>query len=179
MVDATIITFLIVCGLVGFLSGFVWQAVRLVSVVLSIWLGRAYGYVVSDYLLLRGVQLSGFERFLLCPVGVFLVSLMACYMVAYLFRRPIDAAKPQTADRWVGAFFGLAKGVLLIGVAALIAVHGGGRDTGLRRAVGDSMLARGTAFAVFLVQSAARDALPPDVQEGIPRTDAFIWPEVS
>lgn len=173
MLDISILLFLAVCAILGFWTGFVWQVIRLAGVVFAIYVGLLYGSVVARYLRAVGIELGATARNVLCPLGVTVLALLVCYLIAFLFRGAINTIKPEKADRVAGALFGLIKGALLVGVVSLVTVRGGGEGSRWRAHLVRSDLARATAYGVHVAEA----ILPAGLKKRIPGGGAFDWPE--
>lgn len=61
-------------------------------------------------------------RYALAFVGVFVVSVFAASLLAWLLRKLVDGTGLRPADRALGALFGLARGVLVLLVLTVV-VH--------------------------------------------------------
>jgi uncharacterized membrane protein required for colicin V production len=177
MVSALIIVFLVICAALGYVTGFVWQAIRLTSVIACIWVAAAFSGDIAAFVEDVGEPLSPWVREFVVPLAVFIVALLGCYLVGFLFRGVINALTPKVADRFAGAFFGVLKGALVAGMVVLLAVHRGSEGSELHRAMARSIVAKGTAFAVYKVGSVAGYVLPSHFDESIRHHlgDRFEW----
>lgn len=144
-VDIIVIALVLVSMGIGFMTGFVWQFVRIASLVVSIWISWVYHPVVAESL---SSGLSQPVRRIIGAFVVFLAALMVFYLLAFLFRDVINALKPELPDRILGAGFGLLKAGLLIGVAAFLTVHYLGPDNPVRTHVQSSKSAMATVTCV-------------------------------
>ncbi|MBA7698824.1 hypothetical protein ES703_107506 [subsurface metagenome] len=100
VVDLAVILLLLLSAAIGFWTGFVWQIIRLVSVVVCIWVTVAYSPVVAESL---SSEVSYGARMLGSFVGVGLAALLVCYLLTFLVRDFINAIKPEMPDRILGA----------------------------------------------------------------------------
>jgi membrane protein required for colicin V production len=144
-VDLVILGLLLGFAALGFWSGFVWQIVRLVSLGVCTWVTFLYAPTVATYV---GGWMGEAVRVLGSALGVFMSSLLVCYLVAYLFRDTINALRPKVTDRILGAALGLCKGALLIGLFAFLILHGADRESALRKRVADSRAASAMSVCV-------------------------------
>lgn len=147
-VDIAVIVLLLVSAGMGYWTGFVWQLIRILSVAISIWVSWVYHPVIAGLL---GARLSGPAARVTSALGVFVVCLLACYLLAFLFRRVINTLRRESPARVLGAVFGLAKGALLIGVIAFGILQYAGEDNPLRVHVARSAGARCLARSVGAV----------------------------
>ena len=143
--DAVVLAVVVLSAGVGFLSGFVWQILRMVSVVVAFWVaarfhGALAGHVAGD--------VADPARLALSFAGLFVAVVVAGYLLMLLIREPVNAMKPEPADRILGAFFGVLKGLLICGVVALTLLHYGGEHTAARKLVRGSVSATFTARCV-------------------------------
>jgi len=144
-VDGAVAGLLLLAAVLGFVSGFVWQVLRLTGVIVSIWVTYAYYPIVAESL---APHFSEGTRLALSAVGVFVACLLVCYLLAFLFRDVVNAIRPQMFDRVLGAGFGMFKGLLLVGLGALIILQHAAPQSSLRQSVTQSRSARLTAQCV-------------------------------
>ncbi len=120
LADMAMMVMLMVGLVVGFWTGLIWQILFLVSLVASLFVSYVYHPTVADFL---GAEPGDSVRIIGSAVGVFLASLLACYLVTFLFRGLINALKPQLADRIMGAAFGAVSGALVVGVVSFFVLQ--------------------------------------------------------
>ncbi|MCK4284250.1 MAG: CvpA family protein [Candidatus Brocadiae bacterium] len=144
-VDIGVILVLLVSFGIGYWTGFVWQVIRIVSLVASVWISVVYSPVVAESL--RGPLGPPLAR-VAAALGVFLAALMLFYLVGFLCRKLINAIKLDRPDRIMGALFGLAKGALLIGVIAFIILRYVDEDRAVYKHTAQSVVATFTARCV-------------------------------
>ncbi len=147
-IDVLIIGACLLGMVLGFWSGFVWQIVRIVSVVASLTLAWVFH---GDVARLLGSRFSEPARSIGGAVLIFVVSLVAFYILSFLFRRVLNALKLEMPDRILGALFGLAKVVLLVGGLAFAVLRYAEPRSALRRQVENSPSATVTARCVGAV----------------------------
>jgi uncharacterized membrane protein required for colicin V production len=109
-VDIAVLILVAVTAVIGFWTGFVWQVIRIVSLIASIWVALVYGPVVASFL---GTRVPPSVRGLVSVVAVFLAAMVVLFLVGYLFRDVVNALKPQLTDRILGAGFGALLGALV------------------------------------------------------------------
>ncbi len=144
-VDFGVILLLLVSLGIGYWTGFVWQLIRMVSLVAGIWISVVYSPVVAESL--RGPLGWPLAR-VAAALGVFLAVLMVFYLVGFLCRKLINAIKLEKPDRIMGALFGLAKGALLIGIVAFIILRYVDADRAVHKHTARSVVATFTARCV-------------------------------
>jgi membrane protein required for colicin V production len=112
--------------LLGFFRGFMREVISLAGWVAGIWLAFRFAVPLSDALPF------GEEWPLARTAGVALLIVVACVFAAafvgWLVRELVKAAKISAADRTLGGLFGLARGMLIVGLAVFLV-----RDTALYR----------------------------------------------
>ena len=143
--DVVVVEVLLVCAVVGYWTGFIWQVIRIVSVVAAFWIAAHFHTAVAGWL---GGWMNESTRMTISYVGVFLVALLATYVLMFFIRRPINALKPGKPDRALGAVLGTAKGLLLCGIIALGVLRFADEAGGPYRVVDGSTSARVLARCV-------------------------------
>jgi membrane protein required for colicin V production len=112
--------------LLGLLRGFMREMISLAGWIAGIWLAFRFAQVI-------GASLPfGQDWPLARTAAVALLIVVACVfaaaLVGWLVRELIKAAKLSAADRTLGGLFGVARGVLIVGLAVFLV-----RDTALYR----------------------------------------------
>lgn len=110
--------------LLGLLRGFMREMISLAGWIAGIWLAFRFAVPIAAALPLAQdwpLARTGAVALLIVVVCVFLAAL-----VGWLVRELIRAAKLSAADRTLGGFFGLARGLLIVGLAIFLV-----RDTAL------------------------------------------------
>ncbi|MGD2174445.1 MAG: CvpA family protein [Candidatus Brocadiaceae bacterium] len=141
--DILVIVCLLTSIALGFSSGFIWQILRIISVVISLWVAWIYHPVLADAL---SSDLSEPARQIGSAIAVFVGMLLLCYLISYLFRDMLNALKPQLPDRILGGVFGLVKGALLVGVLAFVVINYSSEESKVRRHVEESKAAMGMSM---------------------------------
>lgn len=110
----------------GFFRGFMREVISLAGWVAGIWLAFRFAVPLSE------VVPFGEDWPLARTAGVALLIVVACVFAAafvgWLVRELVKAAKLSAADRTLGGLFGLARGMLIVGLAVFLV-----RDTALYR----------------------------------------------
>ncbi|MCD6415818.1 MAG: CvpA family protein [Planctomycetes bacterium] len=138
-VDIVLVCLLLISMALGFWTGFLWQALRIVGVVVSFWVTWAYYPVLADAFELG---LGESTRRVVSMILLLLSMLLLCYFVSFLLRGVVDRIKPELPDRVLGAGFGLLKGALLAGVFASLVLQYAGQGSQVRWYVEQSAGAR-------------------------------------
>ena len=117
--DFAVIAVVALSTLLAFLRGVVRELIALASWVAAAVLALAFGDTVAT--MLPGLDASPAARQVLGYALVFIGVLVAGAAVAYLLSRLIRAAGLGFLDRFLGACFGLARGVALVVLFVLVA----------------------------------------------------------
>ncbi len=144
-VDLVVIAALLLGAGLGFWSGLVWQLLRILSVLLSLWAAWLLHPVVGGFV--PATVDEGTGRLVSAAV-IFAVALAACYAASFLLRGVVNALKPQLPDRVAGAVFGLIKAGLLVGVLAFLILRYADDESGIHRHVAASRGAQASAACV-------------------------------
>ena len=122
-------TFVAVAGasiLLGLLRGFMREVISLAGWIAGIWLAFRFAVPVSDALPVAPDW--PVARTAAVALLVVVACVFAAALVGWLVRELVKAAKLSSADRTLGGVFGLARGLLIIGLAVFLV-----RDTALYR----------------------------------------------
>lgn len=109
---------LLASGFVGFLRGFVREAVALLSWLVGLWVAWHFSYLVTP-LLGGDLALPGVREWVARAIVLFLVLLAGAGIgaaVSYLMNRASGLA---VMDRSLGTVFGLIRGVVIIGLLVI------------------------------------------------------------
>jgi membrane protein required for colicin V production len=155
--DVAVIAVLLASMGIGFWTGFVWQFIRIGSLAICILVTLLYSPLVADSL---DLEYSAAVKLQMSAVAVFATTMTVSYLVAYLLRDVVNALKPQTTDRILGAAFGLVRGALLVGALSLLVLTYSEEESVLRAEVEQS---RTAAVMGYFLQY----ALPDSVREQI------------
>jgi membrane protein required for colicin V production len=141
--DAAVILVALVTAVVGFWSGFVWQIIRIASVLAAFWIAAQFSAPLEARICnVLPAETCGIAAFAAILVGV----LLAAYLLAHLLRGPIEAIRPEMMDHFLGFLFGLAKGLLLCGILALMIMRYTDPNSRAHEMVASAPLARGLAW---------------------------------
>lgn len=117
--DYCIIATIGLSGLVGMIRGVIREVFSLVSWVLAVWLALRFGGDVGAYLenLIPMPPVRSAAAFAIVFFGV----LLALGLVGLLLETVVERTGLSGADRLLGLFFGIARGVLVVAVLVLLA----------------------------------------------------------
>lgn len=117
-VDYIIVGLCAVSAGLGFIRGFTREALALVTLLAAIWLAGRFAGVVEPYL---GEWAGQPEvRIWVARLIVFLAALAAGAIVSSVARQLVRHSGLSGADRLIGAAFGVVRGGLLVGLAAIL-----------------------------------------------------------
>jgi membrane protein required for colicin V production len=104
-------------ALLGLVRGFFREALSLVTWILAIWLALKFGDVfapmLEELLPSEALELWG------ARLGVFIVVLVAGALINRLLLKLVRSSGLSGVDRVLGGLFGIARGVLIVGVMVL------------------------------------------------------------
>lgn len=112
--------------LLGLLRGFMREMISLAGWIAGIWLAIRFAAAIGASAPFG--QDWPLARTALVAVLIVVVCVFAAALVGWLVRELLKAAKLSAADRTLGGLFGLARGLLIIGLAVFLV-----RDTALYR----------------------------------------------
>jgi membrane protein required for colicin V production len=124
--DYVIIFLSLVSALIGVWRGFTLEALSLIVLLAAIWLAWAFSGLVEPML---GEWAGAPEvRIWAARVVIFLVVLVVGGLVSWLARKLIRHSGLTGLDRLLGAVFGLARAVLLVGLSVILIEFFGLKD---------------------------------------------------
>jgi len=127
-IDYAIIAICVASAAFGYWRGFVKEAISLATWLLAILLAWQGSWLIEDWL---GDWESAPElRVWVARAIIFIVVLIIGGVLAWMLRTLIRGTGLSSTDRSLGTIFGLARGVLLVGLLAILieAIDVGGRD---------------------------------------------------
>ncbi len=175
-IDLGVLAFVGIQVIIGFARGFVWQLVRLITLIAALAASRALQPQCSEWL--RGTFPSLEERFV-APTAyfsIFAAVFAAGTCVAFWTRRAVAALRLSGLDRLLGGVVGLARGALLVLVVILVIAQAD-LTAPTRERLGATRTARVARQLIRAVGpsipdeirarvEAALDRLPADPEEG-------------
>jgi membrane protein required for colicin V production len=115
--DVTIVLICVVSAGVGFWRGFVKEALSLLTLLVAIWLAWRFAGLIEPRI---GNWAADPEvRIWIARVIVFVFAVAVGALVSWVARQLIRHSGLTGVDRLLGAAFGLARGVLIVGLAVL------------------------------------------------------------
>ena len=124
-VDLIVLIIILINGAIGAYRGLVWQAVRIGSIVLGLWLGMEFATAVSQS---PPISWLGWEEptVTIAAWSAILVSTyLAMAWIAHVLRRWIDKARLTSSDRSLGFLLGSAKGAVFVALGLQVLLLGG------------------------------------------------------
>lgn len=155
-VDYIIIGIVALSALISLFRGFMREALSLAAWIFSFWISwtffRELAAHFEPWIAVPSVRLG--VAFLLLLVATLVIGALVNYLVGQL----VEKTGLTGTDRMIGIFFGIARGVLLVGIAVLLA--------GLTAIPADPWWHESVLVSYF--QDLAiwlRDLLPPDIAD--------------
>lgn len=118
--DYIIIAIIIISMIISLFRGFVRESIALAGWILAIWVGmffmHPFAIFINPYLNLPPSILS-----LLSFAVLFIITLILSALVGNLASSLVDKSGLSGTDRSIGMLFGIARGILIVGVLILLA----------------------------------------------------------
>ena len=132
IIDIAVLIIVFISTLVAFLRGFMREMMTIIGVLGGLFAAYWFGAIVSDAIASwLGVEegappkrlfgMIGYDMVAMIAGygGVFLITLLLISLVSYLLTKSVHIAGLGPIDRTLGVFFGLGRGVLIVGILYL------------------------------------------------------------
>ena len=118
-IDYVIFAIIALSAIIGLFRGFVREALSLVAWGAAIWVALTFAPLAASYLepYLETPSLRHIAAF----AGLFLVTLIAGAIINYLVSLLVTKSGIGGTDRFLGLFFGIARGGLVVAILVLLA----------------------------------------------------------
>lgn len=117
-VDYSIVGIIVVSALISLVRGFVREAISLATWIIAVWVAIRFSPLLVKALASQIETPS--LRSIIAFVVLFLAVLIIGGLINYLFSQLVERTGLSGTDRILGLIFGIARGVLLIGVLVLL-----------------------------------------------------------
>ncbi len=118
--DYIIITIIAISMVISLLRGFVRESLALAGWILAVWVSFLYmhamGIFLDPYLNIPPSLLS-----LVSFALLFILTLILAALVSNLIATLVDRTGLSGTDRAIGMFFGIARGIIIVGILILLA----------------------------------------------------------
>lgn len=116
--DIGIISILVLSGLISLMRGFVREAISLATWIVAAWVAICFAPLLAEYLV-KYVHTPSL-RTVAAFVILFIVVLIVGGLINAVFSQLVEKTGLSSTDRLLGFIFGVARGVLLVGVLVLL-----------------------------------------------------------
>jgi membrane protein required for colicin V production len=117
--DFAVLGILLLSTLLAYLRGVIREVVAVVTWIVGFIAALAFGPVVAAYI--PGLEAHPLARHLIACALVFIAVLVVGAIVAYLLSKLVRAVGLGFLDRFLGALFGVARGVVIVLILVLVA----------------------------------------------------------
>ncbi len=173
--DLISLGFLIFFFILGIFKGFVWQVVRILTIIVGLALAKSLSPSFSNFLKdtisgLKDYDYTIYIAYFVIFVGVFVLGTL----LAFMLKKVLKALRIQAYDKILGGFMGLLTGaaIIIVIVMALCFLP----DNDLRRSIENSYTAQYSAWAItkadFLVIEELQKKMETIIKENLDRIQA-------
>lgn len=118
-IDYAILGVVGLSALISVIRGFIREALSLLGWIAAIWIGLAFcedlGALLADKISVPSVRIS------LAFFALFVATLFATGLIIYLVGLLVQKTGLSGTDRMLGVIFGVARGVIIVGILVLLA----------------------------------------------------------
>lgn len=116
--DWLIVALLILSSVIGAMRGLIREAIALVTWLLGLWLAWTFSGVVEPYL--GGLLATEGVRIWVARLIILLVVLLLGTLAGLILQYVVRHSPFGMTDRFLGLFFGLLRGLIVVGVAVIL-----------------------------------------------------------
>jgi membrane protein required for colicin V production len=173
--DTTLLAFMGVASVLGFVTGFFWQVARIVGLTIAIWMSIQFQEPVVVFLhstLLKGAEVGVAKA--VSYVAVFITVYLAIFLLCRSLRQALKASGLDLVDRLLGSMLGLAKMLLVLGGISLLlanVTHPAPKEW-MKESTIAPVLAQGMERMIALVPDSYRQALLTPKSEPVGDADS-------
>lgn len=118
-IDYAILGVVGLSALISVVRGFIKEALSLLGWIAAIWIGLAFcedlGALLADKISVPSVRIA------LAFFALFVATLFATGLIIYLVGLLVEKTGLSGTDRMLGVIFGVARGVIIVGILVLLA----------------------------------------------------------
>jgi len=118
-IDIAILVIIAVSALVSFIRGFFTEAISLITWIVALCIASFYAYQFGS--LFREQVENDMARGVVAWLVLFVATLLIGALINYLLSKLKSPTQLGLADRGVGVMFGVARGILVVGLFTLAA----------------------------------------------------------
>lgn len=126
LADYAIVIIIVFSALISFARGFVREAISLVTWIVAVLVALRFSNALAE-LFVKYVHTASIRTVIAFSI-LLIVVLIIGGLINYLFSQLVDKIGFSGTDRILGFAFGLARGILLIGVLVLLGNMGGATE---------------------------------------------------
>ncbi len=120
-IDVAILAVIALSAFISLLRGFVREALSLAAWVLAFWVALKFAHELAALAWMVDWVHSPSARTIVAFATLFVATLLVGALVNYVVGQLIRKSGLSGTDRMLGVFFGIARGVVLIGILVLLA----------------------------------------------------------